>query len=468
MGDLLLVQAYLVDPVQGIRGYRDIMISRGRIEQVAPSLSAKGSAKTLDMNGALVVPGLIDSHVHVAGPMDRGFTMLAKAGVTTAIDFCGPVESVLQRISQRGTPVNIGVLEMVRPGRNLPEDSWTRQDVRRAVEDAPARGALGVKVLGGHFPLDEQTTRDIFIDANDLGCYAAFHAGTREVGEPFLAFRQAVSLAEGLNLHIAHINSYCRGRYKAYIQEMAEALETLQKHPNIRSGSYLSNYNGTFGGCRDGVPISGVTAGELAKGGYDQTEAGLEQAVRDGYAQVCAEQPDEIVLTSGEEGVRAWRKLHTSTMICFSVNPAANAAAFALHRGSSREFTIDVLNTDGGGIPRNTMIELGLPLTRFSEFSIEDFVWKTSCAPAQLFGLENKGHLREGADADITVMDSETYRPVMSFVCGEPVLSQGQVLGSPGKFITSMQGREYVASLGIGYTEADVAKGSLYCGRKKS
>ncbi len=462
MHDLLLVQSYVVDPRNGINGIRDILVSSGRIVQVAPSVSVKRVRNTIDMKGDLVIPGMIDSHVHVSGPMDPGFTMLAKAGVTTAIDFCGPVEDIMKRTAARGIPIHIGVLEMVRPGHNLPDDTWNTGDIHRAVERALDDGALGVKVLGGHFPLDSVTTREIFLHANTLGCYTAFHAGTREVSEPFPAFRQAVNLSEGLFVHIAHINSYCRGRYKGYIQEMAEAVELLQNNTNIHSGSYLSDLNGTFGGCRSSMPVSAVTRGELSAGGYPVTEKGLEEALFDGFAQVCAPVGDEVLLKSGEEGVKVWRNAETRTMICFSVNPAANASALALHRGYSGAFTVDVINTDGGGIPRNCMIDLGLPLTRFREFSLEDFVLKTSLAPAMLFGMGSKGHLGEGADADITVIDRQQCRPRMSFVSGVLTFSDGQVVGNAGKLITSRRGSAHAAASGIGYTAVDVSQGSFY------
>jgi hypothetical protein len=62
---------------------------------------------------------------------------------------------------------------------------------------------------------------------------------------------QAVELAGPHALHIAHVNSYCRGAVRAWMQETEEAIAALTAHPNLRSES-LSPLNGTSASAQAG------------------------------------------------------------------------------------------------------------------------------------------------------------------------------------------------------------------------
>ena len=69
----------------------DVGISNGRIVTVAPDLPAVGT--TIDASGLLVLPGMVDTHVHLMdpGPTDRedfptGSAAAAARGVTTIVE----------------------------------------------------------------------------------------------------------------------------------------------------------------------------------------------------------------------------------------------------------------------------------------------------------------------------------------------------------------------------------------------
>lgn len=82
-------------------GRQDVLIAGERIVAIAPRLPAfpPNLARELDLAGRIVIPGLIDAHVHVtggggeAGPGSRVapllFTTLAAAGVTTVVGVLG-------------------------------------------------------------------------------------------------------------------------------------------------------------------------------------------------------------------------------------------------------------------------------------------------------------------------------------------------------------------------------------------
>ena len=101
--DLLLKGGRVIDPKNNINGVLDVAIAGGKIARVAANIPAAQAAKTVDVAGLLVTPGLIDIHAHVyvhpaAGKITlgvqadafsfrSGVTTLADAGTSGARDF---------------------------------------------------------------------------------------------------------------------------------------------------------------------------------------------------------------------------------------------------------------------------------------------------------------------------------------------------------------------------------------------
>lgn len=89
MKSLLLKGGRVLDPGSGLDGSLDVRVCDGTIEEIGPDLSANG-ATVLDVKGLLVVPGLIDVHLHLmnglgafgADPDVFG----VGSGVTTVVD----------------------------------------------------------------------------------------------------------------------------------------------------------------------------------------------------------------------------------------------------------------------------------------------------------------------------------------------------------------------------------------------
>ena len=63
--DLLLKGGHVIDPANHVDEVRDVAIKDGKIAAVAKDLPSGGAAKTVDVKGLYVTPGLIDIHVHV-------------------------------------------------------------------------------------------------------------------------------------------------------------------------------------------------------------------------------------------------------------------------------------------------------------------------------------------------------------------------------------------------------------------
>ncbi|WP_315802294.1 amidohydrolase/deacetylase family metallohydrolase [Bradyrhizobium sp. SZCCHNS3002] len=63
--DLVIKGGDVIDPSQSLRGRRDIGIRWGVVEAVEPEIPAERALRSIDANGRLVTPSLIDLHSHV-------------------------------------------------------------------------------------------------------------------------------------------------------------------------------------------------------------------------------------------------------------------------------------------------------------------------------------------------------------------------------------------------------------------
>lgn len=98
---LVISGGTVVDPGSGVHAPRDVAIADGWIAAVGPGLAASFGGEILDATGGLVVPGLVDLHVHVywgvadlsveADPtcLGRGATTVVDAGSAGANTFPG-------------------------------------------------------------------------------------------------------------------------------------------------------------------------------------------------------------------------------------------------------------------------------------------------------------------------------------------------------------------------------------------
>jgi len=91
--DLVLRGGRVIDPAQGIDAVCDVAVAKGRIAAVGPDLPA--SRTDIDVGGALILPGMIDTHAHVFRHVTGRFGLDAdmvgvRSGVTTLVDQGGP------------------------------------------------------------------------------------------------------------------------------------------------------------------------------------------------------------------------------------------------------------------------------------------------------------------------------------------------------------------------------------------
>lgn len=448
--DVLLRNGTLVDPANGRHGVHDVAIRDGRIVDVAAAISGD-ARREHDLTGRVVMPGIVDMHVHLSPFLGGGcgHRMLAMAGVTTALDMAGPIEGVVDLAVRHGCGLSVACINYLRPGHTIASDDPGRGDLEAALDHALTQGAIGLKLLGGHYPLTAEATARAIDAAAGRGAYVAFHAGTQSAGSNIEGMREACELSAGHPLHLAHINSYCRGQIHDAVAEGEEALGLLAAHPHIRSESYLAPFNGVSGECVDGVPGSRLAAFGLERGGYPATTDGMAAAIDAGWALVNLEREGVVELVGGAEGLAAWRACGSNIGISFRANPPEPRLRLVTATRDDGRYAVDALATDGGGIPRNDIVSRGLALVYLDALSLEGFVRKASLHPARILGLTNKGHLGIGADADITVLDLERRRPVLTYAHGQRLLDGEEIVGRGGRLITTPVGAAAVRAAGL-------------------
>ncbi len=438
MHSILLKNGTIVDPSSGKKQKMDIAVEDGRISELGNDLDPGNARITLEMDGSIIAPGIIDPHVHLTRRLGghEGFYMLARAGITTAVDFAGPVSEIRNCFQTEACGLNIASLEAIIPGDNLSGSAPSNSELEEVIQKSLHDGGLGIKIMGGHYPLTPEATKRAIELANKNKAYIAFHAGTTTKGSNLEGALQAVELIGDNAAHLAHINSYCRGTIKTPLEEVLELHEKLKIKRNIVSGSYLAMVNGTSGKCVEGRPESNVTRRCLEMGGYEQTARGLEKAILNGFPGVSIRRGRANILLYGDEARKIWLE-DDNVPLSFPVNSPEAILLCAISKKEDGSFIVPSFVSDGGSIARNCIIEKGLTLVKMKYLTLEDFILKTSVNPARMFGFTSKGSLKEGMDADITVLDLDACKATMSIAGGQLIMMEGKVIGSGGTLLTT-------------------------------
>jgi hypothetical protein len=478
--DLLLRNGRVIDPGNELDMVADIAIEGGAIVEVAPEIDPVRASRTWDVRGYVVAPGLIDHHMHstlgVGG--EATFAMLARAGVSAATDFAGPPSRVMDLVARHGSGISIASLQVLRPnpteGQNpfasgpetaLASASPTGMEIASAVEAGLAAGAIGTKILGGHFPFTPEATLAIIEESQKQRSYMALHVGTTETGSNLLGLEEAVGFAgPNRRLHLCHINSALRGQIlPSRLHEAARAMELLARnHDSIVSESFLTRWSPDPGLCLDGVPDSAIVRTSLEIGGYEPTEVGLARAIAEGFVAVLLPNADENRYAFGDEALRFWRAQGTNTGIAFPISYADVGLICATHKDPGGPFTVTAFASDAGQFPLNVTLDHGLLLVEFGAISLADLIWKASYAPSRMMGLLEKGHLAPGADADIVISDIERRRANHLFVGGKLVMTDGMILGYGGTILATRAGKATVSASGLPQRIIDLEQSLLY------
>ena len=383
---LLLKGGRIVDPSQGLDKVADLLVKGGRIAEIGsidPKAAGLKPEQVEDVSGKVVLPGLIDMHVHLREP---GFehkediatgSLAAAAGGFTAVapmPNTNPVtdsRSVVEFILNRAAEVNlvkvhpIGALTKELKGEEMAE-----------IGDMIEGGAVAFS--DDAFPIaDSGLMRRVMDYCTMFDVPVTLHCEDKSLSDEGY-------MNEGLTATILGL----RG--------IPHEAEEIAVERNIRLARLT--------GCRLHIAhVSTRGSVEIIRG-----------AKEDGAELTCETCPQYFSLT--EEAVAGY---DTSA----KMNPPLRTAedVKAIKEGLA-DGTIDVIATDHAphaieeketefAVAANGMVGLetavGLVMTELVKpgiLSLSDAFGKMTWAPAQVLGLD-AGTLQVGKSADITVMD---------------------------------------------------------------
>ena len=213
MLDLIIRNGRLVDPVNGRDGRFDIAVEDGRVVEVSEEVTGP-AREEIDAAGRIVMPGIVDMHTHmrITSGHPHAQRMIALAGVCTTLDMAGPLDDILDSIPESGAGVNIAVIEAARAGITIRTSRPDKAERMALIDRTLENGGIGIKLLGGHFPMDLDVSEAFIGDCAEARAWIAWHVGSTKHGSNIEGLRDAVAVAGDRFLHVAHVNSYCRGQ----------------------------------------------------------------------------------------------------------------------------------------------------------------------------------------------------------------------------------------------------------------
>lgn len=380
---MLIKGGRVIDPSRNIDDTLDILVEEGKIREVGKGLKAPG-AETIDAKGMLVVPGLIDMHVHLRDPgleykedivsgtqaaAAGGFTSVACMPNTKPVNDNKTVTAYILDKACREGVVNvfpIGAITQGSKGEALAEMGELKESgcvavsddghpvanaelMRRALEYARGMGIMVIshaeeKALVGEGVMNEGFT------STELGL-----KGIPRVAEDIATTRD-VLLAEYTKspIHIAHVST--RGAVRAIREAKARGVKVT---------------------CETAPHYFALT--DDAVRGYE-TNAKMNPPLR--------EADDVAAIKEG---------LADGTI-------DAIATDHAPHHLDEKDIEFNLAMN--GIIGLETSLPLSLRLVEEGVIDIKALVVKMSCNPANILGL-GRGTLNPGAPADITVIDPD-------------------------------------------------------------
>lgn len=377
--ELLIKGGTVVDPSKGVNDTLDVLVREGRIAVVGAKLPSKG-ADVFDAGGMLVMPGLIDMHVHLREPgFEEAETILsgceaaAAGGFTTvcpmpntepATDDAGRVRYILERAEKaKARVLPIGAITRGRAGEELVEMADMVQAGAGGFSDD------GVSVLNSAVMLNALRYADM-------------------VGKPIIAHEEDPYLANG-----------------GYMNESALSAELgLRGMPRIAEETIIMRDIAIAEYTKTALHVTHIST----RG----TVSIIRRAKARGIRVTCDVTPHHLTLTED---------LVASFDTRFKMNPPLRTAddIEALYEGLA-DGTVDAIATDHA--PHSleykerefiyapfgvTGLETALgvihrELVKKGVMSWEDVVVKLSSAPANILGIEG-GVLRVGTPGDITI-----------------------------------------------------------------
>ena len=441
--DLVVANGRVMDPESGLDSLRNIGIRAGRIEVI--SSEALNGTRVIDATGHVVAPGFIDLHEH--GQQEEAYALMVRDGVTSALELEVGTADVAPWYAARdgGQLVNYGVSVghmQVRmkvlgdPGKGLApagiggSGSATEAQItemeslfRKGLDEGAVSVGLGSAYTPGATMAEIER---VFRVAAEGGASAHIHMRNDVAG---LDSTIAAAKSAGAKLHIVHVNSSGDTNLVAFLEHIQAARDagqdvTTEAYPYAAGMTEITSamFNGW-----EKWPDSRIAQHQLVSTG--------ERLTRKTFGEARARtnvNPTVIIHSRTEEQTRA-----------AIVSPLTMIAS-------------DGFIENGRGHPRTSgsySKVLGKYVREEKALSLMDAIRKMTLMPAQRLearvpAMAQKGRIKVGADADltifdpVTVIDRSTYEDATIPAAGIPyVIVGGQIVVDSGKVTASRPGK---------------------------
>lgn len=380
----------------------ELLVEDDKIRSVHPAGDVESETEgTVDLGGALVLPGVIDAHVHFDDPgfthredFATGTAAAAAGGVTTIVDMpCTSLPPVTSLAALRNK------LEVITPKAHvdymlwggvsdnaLAEPQW-QQNLQEIVEEGVA--AIKIYFLSGmetFRDVSRQQAREVLQQTKSLGIPVGVHAEDRGMVRKLQADLQAA----GDNSLEAYAASRPAGAEIAAVARLRELSHETGAAIHIVHVGSAGVVDLVSAAKREGLPMTAETCPHF-----------LAFTAQDLLDQGSVLKTAPVVKTESDRD-RLWQALASRELDFVATDHAAGAWPEEKETGSAW--------TDYGGVPG---VELSLPYL-YSEgvgqghITLERMTELLAGAPARFLGIDHlKGRLAPGLDADFVVFEEQ-------------------------------------------------------------
>ena len=416
-----------------------IAIENGKIFKIGKATQMPKADETINLKNLLVLPGLIDVHVHLRDEgkaykedFYTGTAAAAAGGMTTVLDMPNNVpvtmsaETLKNRmhIAERKVLVNVGFYS------EFPKDLGE-------VKDIVAQGAIAFKLfmacqVGGLNIDDNKALQDALKKVGDLGVPVALHA---EDKASLMSNQEEMKQAKRHDA-AAFLKAHSERVEVKAIEHLLEISAQLDVHLHFCHMTTEEGLNVVIEGKKSGRAVTcEVTPNHLL----------LSNADLERYGQLVIMMPP---LRSESHIEALWKGIANGWIDVIGSDHAPHALK---EKSASSIWDVKV------GVPGlETTLPLMLTMVRKNRLSLDRVVQLLSEKPAEIFNLKDRGSLEQGKKADLTVIDFNRKfkidaskfhsrakyspfdgwevqgRPVKTFVNGRLIMDEQEIVAKAG------------------------------------
>jgi len=417
-----------------------LAIDGEKIVRIAKKTSLPHACRKIDLDGRLVLPGIIDAHVHLR---DQGFKYkedfftgtcaAASGGITTVLDMPNnmPVTMSVDSLEKRAEIAAGGSVVNVAFYSAFPENLKEMADIVKW-------GARGFKLflskkIGGLDPEDDEDLLQGLRKAAMLSVPVLIHAEDKELLES-----KSRELKERGRCDVtSYLEAHSISAEVEAVRRAAELSRVSGAHIHICHVSTEPSMNVISSAKHAGINVTcEVTPHHLLLSSHELEILGF----------IALTNPP---LRSKRDQQSLWLNLKGGTVDII----ASDHAPHALHEKKDNS----VWKVAPGFPGLETMVPLMLTQVNKRRLALSKLVRMTSERPAEIFKIEKRGSLKEGYFADFIVVDMKKEwkidsskfcskakfspfngwtvkgRVIKTFVNGRLVMNEGEIVGKPGE-----------------------------------